>query len=65
MRFQKVVRMGLEEYYDELKRAVDGLSYEERRFRRGPDSHHIDFAVWHIARVEDAWINRFAKQAVD
>jgi uncharacterized damage-inducible protein DinB len=65
MRFREVVRMGLEEYYDEMKRAVDGLSYEERRFMPGPNSHHVDFAVWHIARVEDAWINRFAKQTDD
>lgn len=57
--------MGLAEYYDELQRAVDGLTDEERRFMPGPDSHHVDFAVWHIARVEDAWINRFARQADD
>ncbi len=63
MRFQEVVRMGLEEYYDEMKRAVEGLSYQERRFMPGQNSHHVDFAVWHVARVEDAWINRFAKQA--
>ena len=65
MKFQEMVRMGLEEYYDELKRAVDSLTYAERRFMPGPNSHHVDFAVWHIARVEDAWINRFAKQATD
>ena len=65
MRFHDVIRMGLQEYYDELKQAVDGLTHEERRFMPEPDSHHIDFAVWHIARVEDAWINRFAKQAED
>lgn len=65
MRFHDVIRMGLQEYYDELKQAVDGLTHEERRFMPEPDSHHIDFAVWHIARVEDAWINRFAKQAGD
>ena len=65
MRFHDIIRMGLQEYYDELRQAVDGLTYEERRFMPGPDSHHIDFTVWHIARVEDAWINRFAKQAED
>lgn len=57
--------MGLTEYHEELERAVSGLTRAERRFMPGPDSHHIDFALWHIARVEDAWINRFAKQAPD
>ncbi len=65
MRFNEVVSMALGEYYDELARAVSGLSYEERRYMPAPDSHHIDFAVWHIARVEDAWVNRFARQAPD
>jgi len=58
MDFRDVVKMGLEEYTQDLKKALDGLTAEERRFQPGPDSHHIDFAVWHIARVEDGWMNR-------
>ena len=43
--------MALDEYLTELRRALDGLTPEERRFQPSPDSHHIDFAVWHMARV--------------
>ncbi len=50
----RLVRIGLEEYYEELTRALDGLTPEERRFQPGPESHQIDFAVWHMARVEQA-----------
>ena len=53
--------MALDEYLTELRMALDGLTPEERRFQPIPDSHHIDFAVWHMARVEDNWLNRFAQ----
>ncbi len=58
---RKIVRMALEEYYEDLTRALDGLTTEERRFQPGPESHHIDFTVWHMARVEDSWIQGFAR----
>ena len=61
MDFKQIIRMGLEEYYEDLLKALDGLTPEERRFQPDPGSHHIDFAVWHMARVEDGWIQRFAR----
>ena len=61
MDFKDIIRMGLEEYMDELRKALDGLTSEERRFQPTPDSHHIDFAVWHMARVEDLWVQGFAQ----
>lgn len=42
---------------------LNGLTNEERRYQPTSDSHHIDFTVWHMARVEDNWIHRFAKDA--
>ena len=62
MDFKQIIRLGLEEYYADLLRALDGLSEEERRFQPDPGSHHIDFAVWHMARVEDGWIQRFVRR---
>ena len=62
MDFKQIIRMGLEEYYEDLLKALDGLTPEERRFQPDPGSHHIDFAVWHMARVEDGWIQRFARR---
>ena len=61
MGFRQAIRMALDEYYEDLTTALDGLSAEERRFQPGPESHHIDFAVWHMARVEDIWIQGFAR----
>lgn len=58
MDFRDVVKLGLEEYMRDLKKALDGLTDEERRFQPGPESHHIDYTVWHMARVEDGWMNR-------
>ena len=61
--FKDIVRMALEEYLGDLRKALDGLTAEERRFQPTQESHHIDFAVWHMARVEDDWIQRFARGA--
>ena len=63
MDFKQIVRMALDEYTGEIRKALDGLTAEERRFQPGPESHHVDFVVWHIARVEDHWIGRFALAA--
>ena len=63
MDFKDIVRMALEEYLGDLRKALEGLTAEERRFQPTPESHHIDFAVWHMARVEDDWIQRFARGA--
>jgi len=64
MSFKNIIQFSCAEYASELERIVAGLTDEERRFTPHPDSHHIDFIVWHIARVEDTWINSFAKQSI-
>ncbi len=56
MDFRAIITMGLDEYLSELKKALAGLSPEERRFQSTPDSSHVDFLVWHMARVEDYWV---------
>lgn len=62
MDFKKIIRMGLDEYMEELRKALKGLTPAERRFQPRPESHHIDFTVWHMARVEDNWVQRFARR---
>jgi uncharacterized damage-inducible protein DinB len=59
--FKEIVTMALDEYTGELRKAVDGLSPEERRFQPSYGANHVDFTVWHIARVEDDWVQRFAQ----
>ena len=63
MDFKQIVSMALDEYTVDLHRALEGLTSKERRFQPGPDSHHVDFVVWHMARVEDNWVQRFGRQA--
>ena len=62
MDFKGIVRMALGEYMEGLRKALDGLTPEELRFQPTAEAHHIDFAVWHMARVEDNWVQRFARR---
>ena len=62
MDFKDLIRLGFDEYLGYLKSAVGDLSVEERRFQATPESNHIDFIVWHMARVEDDFVQRFAQQ---
>ena len=62
MNFKDLIRFGFDEYLDYLKKALSGLTSEERRFQPTPESNHIDFTVWHMARVEDDWLQRFAQR---
>ena len=58
MNFKDVVKSALTEYMKDLQRALEGLAQEERRFQPAPECNHIDFTVWHMARVEDSIVNR-------
>ena len=61
MDFREIVTMALDEYMQSLRKALDGLTFEERRYQPRPDANHIDFTVWHMARVEDRWVHLFAR----
>lgn len=58
MDFRDIVAMALDRNMRALKRALVGLSTEERRYQPGPESNHIDFLVWHFTRVEDLFVSR-------
>lgn len=62
MDFKSVIRMALDECFDDLKKALQGLTPAERRFQPHLEANHIDFLVWHLARVEDSWIHPFARR---
>ena len=57
---KEIVRMGLTEYWDGLRKALSGLTATERRFQPHAHANHIDFLVWHMARDEDGEIQAFA-----
>ena len=56
--FKEAVRSGLEEYLQSLERAIDGLTPAEARWQPTMHTNHIAWLVWHMARVEDSWVNR-------
>jgi len=41
-----------------LTEALDGLTQEEAAWKPGAESNSIIFILWHIARVEDYFVNR-------
>lgn len=55
--FLVAIDSGLNEAFDKLNRALDGLSDEESRWQPTLDSNPIDWMVWHMARVEDNLVN--------
>ena len=59
---KEIVRMGLTEYWDGLRKALTGLTAAERRFQPHAHANHIDFIVWHMARDEDGEMHAFAQR---
>ena len=55
--FKEAIKSGLAEYMDGLKKAVDGLTPAELRWQPTLASNSISWIVWHMARVEDRWVN--------
>jgi uncharacterized damage-inducible protein DinB len=56
--FKEAIRSGLEEYLQELQRAIEGLTPAEARWQPTDHTNHIAWLVWHMARVEDRWVNQ-------
>jgi uncharacterized damage-inducible protein DinB len=55
----------LEECKRRLYRTLQGLTPAELAWRPGPEANPINFMVWHIARVEDRWLHRFAQDTME
>ena len=56
--FKDAIKSGLNEYYGKLKQTVEGLTPEDLVWQPGPESNHILWIVWHMARVSDRWANQ-------
>lgn len=63
--FKDVIKSGLTEFLDGLKKAVDGLAPVELRWQPTLFSNPILWIVWHMARVEDRWVNRVLRGGVE
>ena len=55
--FLKIVDAGLKETFNDLETALDGLTEDELNWRPTLDSNCVSWLVWHMARVEDNWVN--------
>ena len=62
MDFRAIIQMAMTEYMEDLRKATEDLTAAERRYQPTSEANHIDFTVWHMARVEDGWVQRFARQ---
>jgi|TARA_B110000263_G_scaffold28652_1_gene21783 uncharacterized damage-inducible protein DinB len=56
--FKKAIISGLNEYLDSLYKSIDGLTKNELYWQPSLESNNIIYLVWHMARVEDNWINQ-------
>ena len=65
MDFRDILKSQMAEYMEYLELALQDLTPEERRFQPTPESNHIDFIVWHMARVEDTLFNRAILRRAD
>jgi uncharacterized damage-inducible protein DinB len=63
--FKDAIKSGLEEYMVGLNKALDGLTPAELRWQPTLVSNPICWIVWHMARVEDRWVNRVLRGGVE
>ena len=55
--YRDAVKSGMTEYLSELKTKVENLSAVELRWQATLETNNILWLVWHMADVEDSWIN--------
>ncbi len=65
MELKEFIEKVLADYRHRLFLALDGLTPEELAWRPGPEANSIAFIVWHVARAEDRWFQRFARESTE
>lgn len=60
MELTTFIEQNLDECKRRLYRTLQGLTPEELAWRPGPEANSIGFMLWHVARVEDRWLHRYA-----
>jgi uncharacterized damage-inducible protein DinB len=58
MKTSEFISKSLKESKEYIDEAIAKLSEDELSFQPKPHSNSISFLMWHVARVEDLWINR-------
>jgi hypothetical protein len=59
--FKEAIQSGLEEYLQDLQRALEGLTPAEVRWQPTLHTNHIAWLVWHMARSEDVLVSRLRR----
>lgn len=57
------IEQTLEECKRRMTRVVQDLTAAELAWRPHPAANSIGFLLWHVARVEDRWLQRYAHDA--
>ncbi len=65
MEIVALIEQTLGDYWQRMEGALEGLSPVELAWRPDAESNSIAFIVWHVARVEDIWIQIFAQGMPD
>ena len=65
MEIVALIEQTLGDYWQRMERALEGLTPAELAWRPNAESNSIAFIVWHVARVEDRWIQVFAQDIPD
>ena len=63
MEVKEVLIRSLNESWHYLTGATEGLTQEEIAWAPASHSNSIAFILWHVARVEDIWINSVIRQS--
>jgi uncharacterized damage-inducible protein DinB len=63
--FKEAIHSGIEEYLQALERAIEGLTPAEARWQPTIHTNHIAWLVWHMARVEDRWVNLILRETTE
>ena len=58
MEAKELILGSLEQSHEYLTKALDGLTQEEVAWSPAPECNSIAFILWHIARIEDFFVNR-------
>ena len=61
MELTTFIAQTLEECKRRMYRTLQGLTAAEVAWRPAAEANSIGFMLWHVARVEDRWLHRFAQ----
>jgi uncharacterized damage-inducible protein DinB len=62
MDFRDVTKLAMVEYKEAMEKALDGMTPAELRWQPSPNANHALWLAWHIARVEDGWLNGYVAE---